>query len=61
MTQKSEISAFAQLRDVYRRHAAAQLQMLMAARIQAQKQAVEEEAKYRAMWRYMLAEYKKKL
>ena len=59
MTQKSQISAFAQLCDVYRRHAAAQLQMLMAARIQAQKKAAEQEAKYRAMWRYMLAEYRK--
>lgn len=57
MTKKSTMVTYTQLRSWYKVRAAAQLQALI---IESQKMSPEKAAKYRAMWRDMLAEFKEK-
>ena len=56
-----KVEAYTQLRSNYKQYLATLLQALATEYAQSQRMSPEEEEKYRAMWRYMLAAYKRKL
>lgn len=58
MTKEPTVAVYTQLRCRYKQYVAAQLKALLAAQKHSRRIPPEEEAKCRAMWRVMLAEYK---